>query len=99
MSYARIRQLKGQSLSIDQGSLGGRTKMSDPLRTDIATIDAKDKQATGLDYGELNIRGTKGRSVEREIRFSCQCMMLGSLLIDHISTALGSWLASLLQES
>ena len=51
MSYARIRQLKGQSLSIDQGSLGGRTKMSDLLRTDIATINMKDKQAAGLDYG------------------------------------------------
>jgi len=51
MSYARIRQLKDQSLSIDQGSLGGRTKMSDPPRTDIATIDTKDKQAAGLDYG------------------------------------------------
>lgn len=59
MSYARIRQLKDQSLSIDQGSLGGRTKMSDPPRTDI---DTKDKQAAGLDYG-----GTQHSRNKRQI--------------------------------
>jgi hypothetical protein len=74
MSYARIRQLKDQSLSIDQGSLGGRTKMSDPPRTDIATIDTKDKQAASLDYGGAQHSRNKRQisGVRNQIQMSVQ---------------------------